>query len=350
MLTTEWQIKVATHILLATLSISGDLPSLLTSAFGPLTVLQSEIRGIREFRSALVEQSLRAADEPGKRVLLVVQAPLMTSARLRQDWEQFTSLLQPRLTKQLALAALSVDGPVTAPTDPVTQRAVEFLRLLTPRQKPSRPYRWDRKRFEVFGVLLDAWLEKEEPLPIGELLRRAGVSHPTASVTVETLTSREEVLRTKSRSVELARLPRRSLEELVPRLSELRETHFYVDGSGREASPESLLARLRRKSIRGLHVGGVAAAREYWPGFNLNGLPRVDVTAAWDTPPVWLHSLDPALQREPQASPRVILAVHHSRAPLAPDASRARRATVVFDLYCLGLSEQAEEFIWHSRQ
>ena len=273
----------------------------------------------------------------------------MTAPRLRKEWELFTRVLRPSVAQQLAFAAQGVNEVVTAPTEQLTQRAAELIRLLPPRQRAPRSYRWDHKRFEVFGVLFDSWLEKEGPLPISLLIERAAVSHPTASVTLEALTARDELARAKSRSVELSRLPRRSLEELVPRLTELRETHFYIDASGREASPEALLMRLRRKLIPGVHVGGVSAAREYWNGFNLNGLPRVDVTVAWNAPPAWLHTLDPALRREPQSSPRVILAVHHSRAPLAQDSSRARKATVVFDLYCLGLSEQAEDFIRHSR-
>jgi hypothetical protein len=283
------------------------------------------------------------------RVLLVVRAPTMTSSRLRKEWDQFLEVLQPAVAHRLAFAAAGVNGVVTTPTDQLTQGAAQLLDTSAPGPRP-RSYRWDHKRFEVFGALFDAWLEKEGPLSIGALLERAAVSYPTARVTLDALLAREEVTRTSSRSVEFSRLPRRSLEELVPRLNELRETSFYVDGSGRAASPESLLVRLQQKRFLSVQVGGVSAAREYWPSFNLKGLPRVDVTVAWDAPPAWLHTLDPALQRAPQSSPHVILAVHHSRAPLKPDASLARRATVVFDLYSLGLGEQAEDFIRHSRR
>ena len=312
-------------------------------------MLEREVRGSRELRSALVEQVLTAAREPHQRVLLVVRAPLMTDSRLGQEWDQFISVLQPEVARRLAFAAQGVDGSVTIPADQLTSEAAELLGAAASR-RASPSYRWDRKRFEVFGVLFDAWLENEGPLPISVLLERAGVSHPTVSVTLAALGEREELSRTKSRSVELARLPRRSLEELVPRLTELRETHFYLDRSGRGASPESLLSRLRRKPPCGVHVGGVSAARESWPGFNLNGLPRVDVTVAWEAPVEWLQKLDPALQRTPRPSAQVVLAVHHSRAPLAPDVSPARKATVVFDLYCLGLSEHAEDFIRQSRR
>ncbi len=312
-------------------------------------MLEREVRGTRELRAALVEQVLLASAEPSSRVLLAVRARLMTAERVRDEWEAFTKVLLPTVASRVALAALSVNGPVLAPTDALTRRASEFLGLFSPKTSVTRPYRWDRKRFEVFGVLFDAWLERETTLPVGELLERAGVSHPTASVTLEALQTRGELARTKSRSVGLVQLPRRSLEELVPRLNELRDTHFYVDGSGRETTPESLLARLHRRRPPQVHVGGISAARELWPGFNLNGLPRVDVTASSEAPADWLLSLDPALQRVSQSSPRVILAVHHTWSHLAPHVHRARKATVVFDLYSLGLGEQAEEFIRHWR-
>jgi hypothetical protein len=313
-------------------------------------VVSVDVRGQRELRAALVEQALLAAREPDQRVLLVVHAPLMTTSRLSQEWDSFLSLLQPAVAHRLALAALGVNGTVTHPRDRLTEDAERLLGAPTSRPAAARPYRWDRKRFEVFAALFDAWLTNAGPVTITQLFLSAGVSYPTVNVTLKALQLREEITRTQSRSAELLGMPRRSLSELVPRLTELRETHFYVDGSGRGSSPESLLGRLQKRKARGVHVGGVAAARQIWPGFNLNGLPRVDVTIGWDVPPAWLHVVDPALQRAPASSPNVVLAVHHTHAPArAEDSFWAPPATVVFDLFCLGLSEQAEDFIRHLR-
>lgn len=312
-------------------------------------VVTVEVRGQRELRAALVEQALLAAREPGQRVLLAVHAPLMTTSRLFQEWDSFLSVLQPALAPRLALAALGVNGTVTQPRDRLTEEAEVLLGAPTSRPVAVRSYRWDRKRFEVFAALFDAWLTNAGPVTINQLLQSAGVSYPTVNVTLKALQLRQEVTRTQSRSAELLGVPRRSLSELVPRLTELRETHFYVDGSGRGTSPESLLGRLHKKKPHGVRIGGVAAARQTWPGFNLNGLPRVDVTVGWDVSPAWLHGVDAALQRAPASSPNVVLAVHHTHAPARADSFWASPATVVFDLFCLGLSEQAEDFIRHLR-
>ncbi len=331
--------------------LSGELQSRLHAAHPNLTVVEVEARGIRELRAALVEQVLTAAKATHHRVLLVVRAPQMTHARLRQEWDAFTAVLQPALAQRLAFAALGVNGTTTAPPGVLTDDAARLL--AQPTTQPlvvARTYRWDRKRFEVFAELFDAWLTKAGPLSITSLSERAGVSYPTVSVTLKALESRGEVGRTRSRSVELVGLPRTSLAELVPRLTELRETHVYVDGSGRGASPESILLRLQHKKPPGVQVGGVAAARQSWPGFNLNGLPRIDATCGWGLAPGWVQSIDAALQRATTSSPQVVLAVHHTHAPSRPDDTLwARPGRVVFDLFCLGLSEQAEDFIRHLR-
>lgn len=279
----------------------------------------------------------------------------MTPARLKQEWDAFSAVLQPALVQRLAFAALGVNGAVVAPPGSLTDDAARLLGEPAARPRVARPYRWDRKRFEVFAELFDAWLTNEGPLSITSLFLRAGVSYPTVNVTLQALEFRGEVGRTRSRSAELVGMPGRSLSELVPRLTELRETHYYVDGSGRAASPESLLARLQRKQPPGVQLGGVAAAREYWPGFNLNGLPRVDATTDWELTPDWVQALDPALQRvrassTGAASPQVVLAVHHTHATKRSDDTLwVRPARVVFDLLCLGLGEQVEDFIRHLR-
>lgn len=313
-------------------------------------MLERQTTGVRDLRSAFVEQATAASGPETHRVLLAVVAPMITATRLREEWERFARVLRPAVSERLAFAAVARKGTVIDPAEDLTEVAASLLgRVADQLPQRSRTFVWDRKRFDVFASLLDAWLGHEPPMPISELTGRAGVSYPTVSVTLKALAERNEVLRTTSRSAALAGLPRRALEELVPRLTELRETHFYEDASGRDASAESLLTRLQRKPVLGVHLGGVSAAREYWPGFNLNGLPRLDLTAHGDAPPDWLHRLDPALRRVPPSSSRIILAVHHARHRRDVAGPRARRADVAFDLYSLGLGQQAEEFIRHFR-
>lgn len=332
--------------------LSGDLKTKVRSFAPDLELSTAQVRGTRELRSAFVDLSLRAAKtEIGPRGLLAVSAPLMTSARLHTEWESFTSLLRPDIASKLALVATGVDGVVALPKEPLTEFVANLMGAPTARFSHARAFRWDRKRFEVFAVLFDAWLQREPAVSVTDLLLKAGVSYPTARVTLDALQQQYGIVeRTRGRAATLSGWPRRALEELVPRLDELRASQLYVDASGRGTSPESLLARvLRRKpDAAGIAavIGGVAAARHVWPGFDLNGTPRVDLTVPFGTAPEWLNAIDPALRSVPSSTAGgVILAVHHTHGLPTANAVWARPSTVVFDVFSLGLSAQAEDLI-----
>ena len=331
--------------------MSGELQAKVRAFDPALELSTAQVRGTRELRSAFVDLSLRAAKtEVGHRGLLAVSAPLMTSARLHTEWESFTSLLRPGIASKLALVATGVDGVVALPKEPLTEFVANLMGAPTARFSTARAFRWDRKRFEVFAVLFDAWLQREPAVSVTDLLLKAGVSYPTARVTLDALQQYGIVERTRGRAATLTGWPRRPLEELVPRLDELRASQSYVDASGRRTSPESLLARVLRRKPDAVVIGGVPAARHLWPGFDLNGTPRVDLTVPFGTAPDWLNTIDPALRPVPNnTAGAVILAVHHTHGLPTASGVWARPSTVVFDVFSLGLSAQAEDLIRHLR-
>jgi DNA-binding transcriptional ArsR family regulator len=274
----------------------------------------------------------------------------MSAARLHQEWEAFMSLLLPAVASRLALAAMSANGAVCLPRDEMTVFVSGLLDRPLARASAAPIFRWDRKRFEVFSVLFDAWLRREQPVSVTDLLLRAGVSYPTARVTLDALEQLGFVERTSARAATLTGWPRRPLEELVPRLDEFRGSRLFADASGRGTSPESLLARLLTKRPEGALIGGVAAARHFWPGFDLNGTPRVDVTVPFQFDADWLSRVDPALRVVPSgAAVPAVLAVHRTHGLVPANAVWARASTVVFDVFALGLSSQAEDLIQHLR-
>jgi hypothetical protein len=167
---------------------------------------------------------------------------------------------------------------------------------------------------------------------------------------LDRLQSLDELERTSNRSATLTALPRRSLAEVLALGDGLRETHRFVDRSGRSPDARDLVRRIMAKS-REAALGGVEAARYYMPDFNLNGHPRIDVTVGADPDFSWVKTVDPALAEMPPTSgASARLVVHRLRRPESnftrtPGGAFADPAEVLLDLHELRLTEQADEFV-----
>ena len=116
-------------------------------------------------------------------------------------------------------------------------------------------------------------------------------------------------------------------------------------------------AGLKAAGVLGGVIGGVVAARHYAPDFDLNGVPRLDVTAQTGTDPAWVTSLDPALRLATMQERSPVLVVHQSRRSRAMDdgkeggiGSFASPAETLLDLYELRLTEQADDFVRSMRR
>ncbi len=184
-------------------------------------------------------------------------------------------------------------------------------------------------------------------------MAQVGCSAPTVIAALRELDARGEIERTKSRSVELRRLPRQTLDELVLRADRLRRTRWFVDRSGR-ANPEALLRRLTRAKLDGFAFGGVTAARHYDPSLDVLGLPRIDVSlhtarhSKFDAG--LLTRIDPALAEVPSSKSEPILVVHsvtraESLFEVAHGFPYADPAEVLVDLLELHLGAQASDFV-----
>lgn len=337
----------------------GDLGyDFLRSGRQEALVVKSALHGVRDFHAAAIQLALQLAAVPGlARMTLVAYVGRISLGRIEEEWRRVLDALRPELSQRLALVALSAEGLVAFPKDD------EELGWLAQRARPSLDpdawnmrralpaMTWTEKAFDVWMVLLDAWLGREEPLMMSEIARRSRCSTPTVAATVRHLEDRNEVSRTSARRAGLRSLPRGSLGEILVLADHLRGTARYVDGSGRRPDPEYLLHRIGKKAPTSVVVGGVAAARQYVPAFDLNGLPRVDVTTL-EQDASWVARLDPALRPASSQERSPVLVVHHRRRA-EPDEPSGRRepypltspAEVLLDLYDLRLTEQADDFV-----
>jgi hypothetical protein len=292
-----------------------------------------------------------------ERGVLVANCSKMGRERLLFEWERIQKSLVPEVGKRLGLVAIAADGDVVVPDEPRQRQLLSIALETFPREETfpeskRAAERWSAKTFEVFKVLVTAWLRSEGLLPIWGIIKRSGCSHPTVRIVINLLERRKELIRGSDRSAGLAHLPRESLREVLVLADELRLTTRFVDGSGRRPDPIGLIRRLNEKKPEGVAFGGVAAARHYQPEFDLNGLPRIDLTIEGDRSLDWLAKVDPALKPVESSEQVPLLVVHRLLRPLAQfdegtagGLPFADPAEVLLDLYDLRLTEQAEEFV-----
>lgn len=288
--------------------------------------------------------------------VLIAHLPRMSEERLRYEWDRLQKTLRPSVAERLGLVAVAADGALALPSEPNLYRLLAIAQQVFREEQASSESqsitrKWSAKTFEVWKVLLAAWLRSEGLLPIGEIAKRSGCSRPTVDAVLELLQSKGELVRGQNRSAGLAHLPRESLREALVLANELRLTRRFVDASGRRPDPLGLVRRLNEQKPNGVAFGGVVAARHYQPNFDLNGLPRVDVTVEREQSLISLTAVDPALRPVSSDERAPILVVHRSfrldQFEAAPKSVLpfADPAEVLLDLYDLRLTEQAEEFV-----
>jgi hypothetical protein len=288
---------------------------------------------------------------------LVLVAPRMTGRRLEDQWKSLSRALAPSVYKRLRLIALAADADVVLPEKDVRSRQIlALVRQAAQETNPAPqgvtpPPLWTAKSFQIWMVLLNAWLRREGPLPVGEVSRRAGASAPTATEALRRFHERGDVERARGRAVALARLSRRTLEEVLARVEELRALRRFVDASGRRDAAD-LARRIRSKAPRTVALGGVVAARHHVQAFDVDGLPRVDVAVSAHDSLSWLQRVDPALRRATLSDPAPVLVV--SRIARADpgfdqggkgDMPFAGPAETLLDLHDLRLTAQADAFV-----
>lgn len=317
--------------------------------------IKSSVLGARDLHAALMALAFYVDRHPAvEHATVVARFPRMSGERALEEWRRVHAVMRPGIARRLSLVALAADQDFAVPSNnPAVTRLVALARqtfsATSPEEAPrTAATRWSHKSFEVWKVLLDAWLRREPPLPLHELQKRSGASHPSVSAVLTRLEENGELQRTSSRSAMLRDLPRSSLAEVLALGDSLRETRRYVDRSGRAPNARDLVRRFIAKESREAALGGVEAARHYMSSFDLNGLPRVDVTVTAQDDLAWVKKVDPALAEAPSGSSPVLV-VHRMRRPERFDrtasGSFADPAEVLLDLHELRLVDQANEFV-----
>jgi hypothetical protein len=313
-----------------------------------------ELQGKRDLVAALVQLADWQRQQPKDERSLWTWVPRMTRARVEQEWSRFRQVIRPEIAEHLGIVALAKDGPWITLSSEDPHAAEKEARKLLPTFKPppkEEPIEWSaptQKFFDVWKVLLNAWLTREGPLTALQIAARSGASSPTVAAALSRLRQRQEIANTRNQPVELLSFPRATLREILALSDSLRRPHRYVDASGRPPDPQRLLKNVLDSRPPGIYVGGVAAARHYDPRFDLNGLPRLDLVSTNVVETDWLRRLDPALRLTNDPTRTPVLVVH----PIEDYPSAAISGTrwadpteTLLDLHELRLVEQAEDFV-----
>lgn len=314
--------------------------------------VKTDLGGFRTLRGALLQLVYYIADSDESGALVLVN-PRITEHALRKEWDLVNQALNPTLVKRLGLAVRDKSGisTIAGTVKP------ELLRQLVPpvdREALRKPYRAPQSSHAVLLVLLNGWFTRMGPMTTQSLMEAVGCSYPTAAKAVHRLGN--VIKRLPDRRLQLWGFPSEEWQRVIANREQAHPTLHYVDRSGQPRSAELLLRRTLKLDRDDIAVGGVLAARHYFPRFDLRGTPRLDLTVHCPDGRAdlsFIEQLDPALERTSHTDERASLAVHALRRRAALFDSNedglpwADRVTTLLDLHDLRLEPQAQELLGH---
>ncbi len=322
------------------------------------TIVEFKARagGLRDLRAAATTLASALVRHPEVRHgVLVLTSPRIAVSRATDEWKLLGEVFQPAVLARMNILLVNERTSWSHNPrgyDPMLEEWARSELQATKRVVPvSLP---SPRSFEIWKLLVRAWLTRAGPMSIGRLVELSGTAHPTVARAVRRWEASGELVRHRDRSVEFTDFPRSSFAELRSLLSELRRTQLYADVSGQPSAPRALLRQVRKLERSDVAVGGVVAAEHYDRAFDLVGVPRVDLIlhASDERGAAMLaQSIDPAL-RLTSSSAGAVLAVHVlTRAVTLFEADPealipfADPVETWLDLHELGLSGQAEDFV-----
>ena len=321
----------------------------LVSADGQVLVDVAErLVGVRDLHAKLIQLALVAQRRRAEAVLVLL-APRLSPARIREELDALRALLSPDVSARLGVVRIDGAAVDCLPDSPLTRSVAAHVGS---RAVPPHEGRADRSG-EVLKVLAHRWLLGEGPVTTRRLQDLTGLSYPTVAEDLHELG--DAITRSSNRSVSLRMLPHDAWTELRARRT--RHAAWFADASGRPPDLEHLVQRLRRLRPDGVAVAGILAAKRRYAELDLVGLPRLDLSihAPSAGPDVsFLRRLDPALVRV--ATPRdAVIALHgvpRADALFEDDEDGRTWADPVealLDLQELRLNAQADAFVKHLR-
>lgn len=315
--------------------------------------VKSDPHSFRNLRSGLLQLAYYLADQPDRRGVLLLGDPRISDDALRDEWRLAERTLKSDLLERLTVV-VKRGGEiivVAGKLDPaLRERAAEMIA-----QEAQLPETRNRPTADaVFLVLLLHWFRRSGPMTTRYLMDAVGCSYPTVADALRRLGN--SIRRSSDRRVQLWGFPAEHWQRVVANRDKVHPVIRYVDRSGQRRGPEALLERASNLRNGELAVGGVIAARHYYPALDLRGNPRLDLTvhAGKGRPALeFVERLDPALERTDDRNEPVALAIHvlGTRAAFFKSAGDglplADEVDCLLSLHDARLDAQAKDFLDH---
>jgi hypothetical protein len=306
---------------------------------------------IRDLRGSLIGLTYLLAREPGNRGLIVLVDSRISKEQLDTELKLARRAIDPSVIGKLTLATKTGDDYRGLPED-LGHDFRFWLDDLINKHHPAGQGRSGRPYYCILKLLLNALFTGKGPLAISTLRGDCGCSYPTVSKALQQLDP--YLTRQSDREVGLKQIPKSEFATFVAKSQELRMTTRFVDRSGRPRSAETHMSRLEKLAIPNLAIGGVLGASHYFPGLDIVGVPRLDLSlhVMGKKPNLgFVEQLDPALKATTDPSIKPNIAIHIVRSAKTSFESReggllwADRVECLLDLYEAQLEWQADQFL-----
>jgi len=310
-------------------------------------------RDLRQVMATVMDVARCTGTKSDRRGILILDEPLITEGRLREEWSSIQGILRPEVVQRLALVihreggGNAVVGSLGSREGECVLAVVEHARRhVQPRLRgPSNAW------YDILRILITQWIKGAGPITSLWLGEAAGCSYPTVASALEKL--ERYLVRHSDRRVELKAFPKDAWFRLVANADKVRQTFRFADHSGQPRSVGSLVSRLQKLRPEGVAIGGVMGARRRYPALDLVKTPRLDLTLhcrARQPDLGFLRLLDPGLKPAEGEDP-ARLVIHLLRYPhrfCETDADGVLWADPVeclLDLHEMRLESQALELL-----
>lgn len=312
-----------------------------------------EPRDVRRLRAACLEIARCAVWKDVRQVVLILQDPAISHARLQMEWDGLRSVLKPEIFSRLSVMVTKEQDAQTTMGDVPTAAKEHFHYVIEhASNRSTRPSKRTSDAItDVLRVLLIHWFRKSCPTRLKELGEQTGYSYPTIADALDKL--RPWVHRLSDRSVSLRSFPQEEWFKLLARSEDVRSTQGFAVASGRPRPTELLREKLHDLRPSGVAVGGTFGARHYCPALDLIGNPRLDLVVdarLQKNISTFIRKLDPGLKPVVRGElPQVAVHVLFRREMFftATDAGMpwADEVECLLDLQESRLESQALEFL-----
>ncbi|MBL9158415.1 MAG: hypothetical protein JNJ70_13135 [Verrucomicrobiales bacterium] len=308
------------------------------------------VDAVRTLRTSLMQVAYTVSEDPALHGYVVLADSSIAMERVREEWQRASSVLRPEVQQRLTICMASDQGMLGIPSDPDSKTEQMVAGVIESQRGKAGGKRTDYS-FIILKLLIHQWFTSGEPVTAEWLARTAGCHYPAVARALRPLGGLVE--RTSDRRVLLRWFPEDEFARMIAISDRARSTMRFADPSGQPRSIESHLRRLEKLAPPGLAVGGVLGATHHFPGLDLVGSPRLDLSLHCPGKHMnleFIKALDPALKPVSDPLQPAIVVVHAVRhadplfAPREGGLAWADPVECLLDLHEAKLDMQAGQF------